>query len=282
MKVFLKLTSVLGLIALLTPVFLTSGCAYLNKVIAKDSLNQGVIFYNQGRIRTAQEKFRSATERDPASPVAWLYLGATLVKDYKVLSDPEKTKVANEAIEKFKKALELSHGSCKVQDSANSYIASIYDDLQNMDEWRSWLLKRADGDCADKDIKVVTYYSVGQKYWDCAYTQTTRYQDHANKDPFAFRNMDYTEEAKKDKQKVEECTAKGLEYIEKVLKVDPEYPDAYFYKGLLIRERQKLTKEESKRRELDQLAQKLNDQGSTLQRKKEAAKQQQQQAPPSG
>src|SRR5262245_19896246 len=115
MKVFRKLICALGLIALFMPILMTSGCTYINKVIAKDLLNQGVIAYNQGRIKTAQDLFKRATNWDPANPVASLYYGATLVKDYKILSDPEKTKVANEALETYKKALDLSNGNCKIQ-----------------------------------------------------------------------------------------------------------------------------------------------------------------------
>jgi Tfp pilus assembly protein PilF len=270
MKVSRNPKFTLGLLALLTPVLLTSGCTYLNKVIAKDSLNQGVIDYNQGKIKMAQDKFRSATDRDPSSPVAWLYLGSTVVKDYKILADPERTKVANEALDIYKKALDLAGGNCKIADNAISYIATIYDDLSNMDEWRNWLLKRAEGACTDKDTKAVTYYSVGVRYWDCSYSQTTRYQDKTNKDAFAYRNMDY-DAAKADKAKAEDCVNKGFEYIDKALAVDPEYPDAYFYKALLYREKQKLSKEEPKRKEYEAMANKLNEQGTTLQKKREAA-----------
>ena len=286
MKVSRNLKYALGLIALLAPVLLTSGCAYLNKVIAKDSLNQGVIQYNQGKIKGAQEFFKSATDRDPSSPMAWLYYGATMVADYRSLAEPERTRIATEAVEIYKKALELSGGNCKIADNAISYVATIYDDLSNMEEWRKWILKRAEGDCSDKNTKAATYYSVSVKYWDCAYTQTQRFQDKSNKDPNAYRNMDYSEEAKKDKAKAEDCTAKGLEYVERALQVDPEYVDAFYYKSLLYLEKQKLTKEEPKRKEYDAIAKKLHVQAGALQKKREAAAAaaaaQQPQAPPQG
>lgn len=270
MKVFRKLIYTLGMFALFTPVLLTSGCAYLNQVIAKDSLNQGAIKYNQGAIKQAQAFFKSATERDPSNPMAQLYYGATLVSDYKSLSDPERTQVATQAIDTYKKALGISKGNCKVDENARAYIAQIYEDLGNMDEWRNWRLQQAESNCASNDLKAATYYSIAVKFWDCSYQQTTRYQDKQNKDQFAYRNMDY-DAAKGDKQKAEDCVAKGLEFAEKSLSVDPEYANAYFYKGLLLRERQKLTKDEAKRKELDKQAQQLNDKGSELTKKQEAA-----------
>ena len=48
--------------------------------------------------------------------------------------------------------------------------------------------------------------------------------------------------------------AKGFEYFEKAIEIDPEYTRAMFYKGLLYRELQKLTKEEAKRKEYEQMA----------------------------
>jgi tetratricopeptide (TPR) repeat protein len=251
--------------------FLTSGCEYINKVIAKDKINQGAIVYNQGRTKEAKEFFRGATELIPDNPVAWLYYGATLVKEYQELEEPKKKEVANEALAAYKKALELANNDCKTKDNAIGYIATIYSDLNDKNEQRNWLLKRAEDECATKDTKATTYYSIAVGYWQEAYDETTRYQDKAKivNEPFHYRNMDYPD-ALKDKDRTLKNVDKGLEYIEKALAIDPEYVDALFYKGLLYREKQKMTKEESKRKELGEMAQKIADQATALQKKKEA------------
>ncbi|MFN0084499.1 MAG: hypothetical protein ACKVX9_03850 [Blastocatellia bacterium] len=251
-------------------------------MIAKDLLNQGAILYNQGRTKTAQGFFKDATETDPKNPVAWLYYGATLVKDYKEKTGDEQKQLAEQALKAYTTALELAKGNCVNTDNAIGYIATIYNDIENEQEWRNWMLKRAEGECATKEVKVTSYYSIGVKFWNCSYDQTTRYQDKTSKDPFHYRNMDYPA-ALPDKAKAQECAARGLEFIEKALQVDPEYVDAMFYKGLLYREQQKLTKEDSKRRELDKDAKKLADEASELQkRKEEAARQQEAAAAPKG
>ncbi|HEY6404432.1 MAG TPA: hypothetical protein VI479_23640, partial [Blastocatellia bacterium] len=64
--------------------------------------------------------------------------------------------------------------------------------------------------------------------------------------------------------------AKGFEYLEKALAVDPEYTQAMYYKALLYRERQKLTKEEPKRKEFEQMADKISADASALDKKREA------------
>lgn len=284
MKVFRKFATTLRLpltlVAVICLAGFSSGCEYARKVIAKDKVNQGAILYNQGRMKEAQGYFKEATEMDGNNPIAWLYYGATLVKDYKGLAGDERDKVANQALDAYNKAIQLSGGNCKTKDNAVSYIATIYDDINKPEENREWLLKRAeDPDCSTKEIKATTYYSIAVKFWTVSYDQTTRYATKGATDPFHYRNMDYPA-AQADKVKSEEAITKGLEYIEKALEVDPEYVDALFYKGLLYRERQKLTKEEPKRKELDQLAQKISDEASALQKKKEAAAAQQAQQQP--
>lgn len=272
MRVFRRLITALGITAGLGLVLASSGCEYASKIIAKDKLNQGAILYNQGRTKEAQQFFRDALSWDDKNAVGQLFLGATLVKDYKNLSGDERSKVANEALVTYKKALDLVGNQCKNRDNAISYIATIYDDLDKKDEWREWILKRGEGECATKDIQATTYYTVAVNYWNCSYDQTTRYQDKtkAAEDPFHYRNMDYPA-AVADKQKAEACATKGLEYIEKALAADPEYVEAMFYKGLLYRQQQMLTKEEPKRKELGDLAKKISDEAVTLQQKKEAA-----------
>ncbi len=271
MKIIRHFHHALILTAIGALALLNSGCEYAKKIIAKDQLNQGAILYNQGTFTKAQEFFRSATDTDPSNAVAWLYLGATMVKQYKADGDVNK-ELANETLLVYKKALELSEGNCANYDNAISYIASIYDDLGNSEEWRNWMLQRAEGKCVvSNEVKATTYYAVGVKYWNCSYEETTRYQDKAKMagDPFHYRNMDYPD-ALADKKKAEGCAAKGLEYLEKAIQVDPAYVDAMFYKGLLYREQQKLTKDEARRKELASLSVKIAEEASALMKKKEA------------
>jgi tetratricopeptide (TPR) repeat protein len=287
MKIFRNSITVLTFAAIVAMAMLGSGCEYVRKVIAKDKLNQGAILYNQGRTKQAQEFFREAKETDPTNSVAWLYYGATLVKEYKEpnIEDQKKKEIANQAIGVYEKALELSGNNCVAIDNAISYLATIYDDLNNDEEWRKWMEKRAESECSKNDVKAQSYYSIAQRYWQCSYDETTRYADKVilASQPFHYRNMDYAA-AIPDKQKAEQCVVKGLEYMEKALSIDPEYVDAMYYKGLLYRERQKLTKEEAKRKELDQLAVKIANEASATQKRKEAAAQQkeQEQAAPKG
>lgn len=248
----------------------SSGCGYAKMVLGKDKLNQGVLIYNQGRNREAKEYFKDATGYMPNSPVAWLYYGAAMSKEYKGLAGDQRDASAKETLDVFQKALELSAGDCKLQDNATAYIASIYDDLGKEDLWREWTVKRAESECSSKELKATTYHAIAVKFWQCAYDQTTRYADKAQMsvDPFHYRNMDY-EAARLDKVRVEECIAKGMEYVERALAVDSEYADVIFYKALLYREKQKMTKVEADRKKYEEESKKITDQASAIMKKKQ-------------
>lgn len=282
MRVSRHYSKMFGAIAIIMVALFSTGCDYTRKVIAKDKLNQGAISYNQGRSKEAQKYFKDALSWDDSSAIAHLFYGATLVKDYKNMSGDERTKVANEALQTYKRALELTTNNCRNTDNALLYIASIYDDLEDKNNWREWILKRTEGSCATNDLKATTFYTVAVKFWEDAKFQTDRYQEKGNPDPFHYRNMDYPA-ALADKQKAEESVTKGLEHIDKALQVDPEYVQAIYYRSLLYRQKQMLTKEEAKRKEIDALASKITEEASALEKKKEAAaKAQEQQAKPQG
>lgn len=274
MKVFRNSTTALTIAAIAALTTLGSGCEYARKVIAKDKLNQGAIEYNKGNFKNAQEFFKDASETDPTYPMTWLYLGATRVKDYRKENDNAKKKeIANDALEDFQKALSRANRNCTVIESALSYMVVIYEDMKNTEEKRKIMEERATNECIKKEIQAQSFYGIGVDYWQCSYDQTTRYQDKTlfSKDPFHYRKMDYAPEALADRQKAQTCVTKGFEYLEKALQIDPEYVEAMYYKGMLYHELQKLTKEESKRKEFEQMATKIAAEANALQKKKEAA-----------
>src|SRR5882672_10962226 len=123
MKVFRNSTTALTLAVIAALTTLGSGCEYARKIIAKDKLNQGAIEYNKGNFSNAQAFFKDASETDPSNPTIWLYLGATMVKDYrKELDNARKKDLANQALGVYQKALSLANENCVVVDNALSYI----------------------------------------------------------------------------------------------------------------------------------------------------------------
>jgi hypothetical protein len=260
-----------------------SGCDYARKVLAKDKINQGIIKFNEGKREEAKTFFLEAADYDPNNAVAWLCYGAALVRDYRGEENNEakRKEIANQALGIFQKALTLAGDHCANKDNAISNLAVIYDDLNDNDNWRTWMLKRAEDQCTNKEGRINSYYVIATRYWTCSHDQTTRYQNperiRAANDTWHYRDMDYPA-ALPDKRRAEDCVTRGLEYVERALQEDPEHVNSLFYKGLLYRERQMLTKDTAKRKELGDIAQKLNDQASELMQKQEAERKQKQEA----
>src|SRR5262245_6061799 len=122
MKVFRNSSTTLTLAVIVALMALGSGCEYAKKVIAKDKVNQGAIQYNQGHNAQAREFFVSATETDPAYTTAWLYLGATLVKEYnKEIDEAKEKETAIRALEVYKKALSLA-GDNRVNEIGRAHV----------------------------------------------------------------------------------------------------------------------------------------------------------------
>ncbi len=246
----------LSLILLAGVTLSTSSCGYLYQVYGKDKLNQGILKYNQGKTDEAMVFFESASQFIPDKADVWLCLGAVWYKRTKGgdASESEREKASLKALESYTKALELAGGNCKIRDNAIGYIATIHDELNHEEENRNWLLKRTEGECATTEIKAGTYYAIGVKYWQCAYDQSTRYADKAKltPEPFHVRNFYHPP----DKVKFDDCLTKAFEYVEKALSFNPEYAEAYSYKSLLYRERQKSTSAEADRKKFGDDAEK--------------------------
>jgi tetratricopeptide (TPR) repeat protein len=274
MKVSRYMLLALSLVAIMAVAVAGSGCAFAKKVIAKDKLNQGVLAYNRGNTSEAAVFFKDTVELIPDNPTAWLYYGAALRKQYLAVTGDERERRAKEAMDAYLKALEAAQGDCKLKDNAMGYIATIYDELGEPDKHREWLLKRAEDPCADDKTKATTYYSIAHGYWTCAYNQSTRYADKfkMSVDPFHTRNFYF----EPDRLKFEDCLAKGLEYIEKALAVNPNYADALSYHSLLYREKQKSTKSEADRKKFADEAEKIAKRAIELTKQQ---KEQAQQAP---
>jgi tetratricopeptide (TPR) repeat protein len=253
---------------------LDSSCAYSHKVLAKDKLNQGVIAFNEGNRKAAKTFFLDAIDYDPSNAVAQLYYGAAVVRDYREQdkNSEKKKEIASHALQVFEKALALSGSNCANRDNAISNIAMIYDDLNDTASWRTWMLKRVENSCSTNEAKVEGYNAIARRYFSCSQDQTSRYSDKAKlaaNDSWHYRDMDYPA-ALPDKRKAEDCVTRGLGYIEKGLQEDPENVSLLIYKGLFYRERQMMTKDPAKRKELEKMALQVYEQAVAIQKKKEA------------
>lgn len=213
----------------------------LTKSLGQITYISGIHLYNQGKTDEAGDVFKRTVEAFPNESTFWLCWGAVCYKRSKMgeATEEQRRQQSQYALVAYTKALEFSGNNCAIKDNSIGYIATIYDELGDEARNREWLLKRTIGNCATPEIKAGTFYAVGVKYWQCAYDISTRYANkrRVSSEPFHPRNFYY----KPDKDKFDDCVMNAFKYIEQALAVNPDYAEAWSYKSLLYREKQKST-----------------------------------------
>src|SRR5688572_878983 len=94
-------------IALAILVVTTSGCGLVNRVRAKNELNEAARAYHEGQFPAAEQHSRRALELDPNSKSAPLFIARTIHAQFRPgVQAPENLAKANEAIQAYQKILE--------------------------------------------------------------------------------------------------------------------------------------------------------------------------------
>jgi Tfp pilus assembly protein PilF len=210
-----------------------------NQLRARDQLNKGVQAFTNAQYPEAVERFKTACELDPGFAAARLYLATAYMQQYiPGANSPENEKMAQAALDNFKKVLEQEPKNTLALQS----IASIMLNEKKWDEAQQWFDKVTAVDPNNAD----SYYSIGfiaWSKWYPAYGTARANLGMKQEDPGPIKDKKVKDELKAKWGPVIEG---GLQALDKALQINPEYADAMAYENLLIRERADLadTKED--------------------------------------
>lgn len=237
-----KLTLLLALFALMVA---TQGCGVVNKLRAKDSLNEGVREFNKGKYEQAEEKFKHALELSPDMVNAQLFYARSLNARFEQsLTEP----LGMETVKAYDNLIKMSGDSPEAKDRALAFKANVYDKLANVsadksDEYRNLhhdtLLERVNMPSAKPSAKADVYYTIGVDMWKAAYALSAPYVSKKQPIPPDVQG------------KMKPNIDKAHEYLQKALSVDPNYANAYYYETLAYREDAKLTTDAAKLKEYE-------------------------------
>src|SRR5689334_11392555 len=176
------------LAALLAVALATGGCGVINKLRAKNSLNEGEREFNKGKYDDAQKKFAEAVKLSPDLANAKLFNARTIYQLYDQQRTPE---AAQKAIDAYQDIIDTSKDNPQLQDQALAFQADIYDKLtkqaeergdegkqkaeENRQKYHQLLEARAALPAATDETKAAVYYSIGQSYWSDAFKATRSY-----------------------------------------------------------------------------------------------------------
>lgn len=232
----------LALTALVLGTLPLVGC---QKLEARVELKKGNSLYDQEQYSEAIKRFQKGLELDPSDTFAWRSVGLSALALYRPGDDsPKNLAYAKTAAEAFQNYLKDNPDDAKVQDylmgilvNSKQYTTALafVDTLQKRhpeeaqdpkwDKYRVNVLIQAGQLEQAQQLAMrtpgpeqpVSLYSIGVAAWNKVYNNNSI--DYATK-----------------QQKV----ALGLEALRKAIEIKPDYYDAMFYLGLMLREKAKL------------------------------------------
>jgi tetratricopeptide (TPR) repeat protein len=257
-KSFLLL-ALLALAALATP-----GCGVVNRLRAKNSLNEGVREFNKGKYQVAEDKFTRALELSPDLTNAQLFYAQAVKAQFdQNLSED----LGKKTIAAYDNVINRNQGNDTAIDQSLAYKANIYDQLARVNPdkaaeykqlQRDTLEKRASVPSATNKTKADVYYTLGVGYWKESYDMNAGYLQKNRSVPPEIL------------QKMKPLVQKAHEYLQKAISVEPDYANAWFYEKLVYIEEMKY--DPGRKDELTKKAMAMQDKYTAMQ------KQQQQQA----
>ena len=215
------------LLALLAFSLATPGCGVVNKLRAKNSLNEGVREFNKGKYQTAEEKFSQALDLSPDLTNAQLYYAQAIKAQFdQNLSED----LGKKTIAAYDNVVNKNQGNDTAIDQALAYKANIYDQLARVNPakaaeykqlQRETLEKRANLPSSTAKTKADVYYTLGVGYWKESYDLNAGYVSKNRAIPPEIL------------QKMKPLAQKAHEYLQKAISVDPNYANAWFYEKLV-------------------------------------------------
>jgi tetratricopeptide (TPR) repeat protein len=240
----MKLSQTRIAVVLVILVSITSGCGVINRIRAKNQLNEAARAYREGRFPEAEQHSRRAAELDPDNKTAPMFIARTIHAQYRPgVQSPDNVKKAQDAIEAYQKIL----ANNPTDDEAYKAIAYLYGAIKEEDKLRQWITARAANDATEPTKRAEAFIVLASKDWDCSFKITelptnkvTTVDPSNNKATVSYKKP----KDQKDFDSAQMCVKQGLSEAENAIKFDPENESAWSYKTNLLLEASKLAEME--------------------------------------
>ena len=209
----LSRTSIAALLVAL--VAASGGCTLINRVRAKNALNEGARAYRDGRFPDAEEKFRSAYELDPSQKNAPLFIARAVQQQYKPgVQTPENLAVGEKAVAAYQDILKSDPGN----EDAYKAIVFLYGQMKNDERVNQLLAERAQSGPSPK-AKAEALTILASKQWNCSYEITEQKENKTTENKPDKILIHYKKPANQaDFDKAQQCTTEGLRLAEEAAK----------------------------------------------------------------
>jgi tetratricopeptide (TPR) repeat protein len=241
----MKLSQTRIAIALAVLVVTSSGCGLINRVRAKNELNEAARTYREGHFDEAEQHSRRALDLDPNNKTAPSFIARTIHAQYRPgVNTPENLAKADEAIQAYQQILQKDPRN----EEAYKAIAYLYGATKQEDKLRSWIGGRAVDTSIEPEKRAEAYIVLASKDWDCSFKITelpankTTTLNEGNRASVSYKKPADQNEF----ENARACVKRGLEEIENAIKLDPNSESAWSYKTNLLLEASKLAEMDGK------------------------------------
>jgi len=280
-------TGIVILLAVL--VATTSGCGVINRIRAKNQLNEAAQAYREGRFVDAEQHSRQAAELDPNNKTAPMFIARTIHAQYRPgVQSPENIAKAQEAIQAYQALLDKN----PKDEEAYKAIAYLYGAIKADDKLRQWISQRAASDQTDPLKRAEAYVVLASKDWDCSFKITelptnkiTTVDPANNKATVSYKKP----KDQKEFDQAQMCVKTGLSEAENAIKFDPNNESAWSYKTNLLLEASKLAEMEGQadqkaqyQKEYEVALKRTIELSAAAEKRKEEEEARQQASPPKG
>lgn len=222
----------------------SSGCGVINRIRAKNQLNEAAKAYREGKFPEAEQHSRSAAQLDPDNKTAPMFIARTIHAQFRPgVQSPENIAKANEAIAAYQSLLDKN----PKDEEAYKAIAYLLGAIKEEDKLRQWIASRAASESTEPEKRAEAYVVLASKDWDCSFkitelpsNKTTTIDPTNNKATVSYKKP--TDQ--KDFDSAQMCVKQGLAEAENAIKFAPDNESAWSYKTNLLLEAAKLAEME--------------------------------------
>lgn len=224
-----------------------SGCTLVNKIRAKNELNETAKAYKEGHFEDAEAHARRALALDPSNQTAPIFIARVIHQQYKPgVDQPDNIQKARDAIAAYQKVLE-NPPNAQQADEAYKAISVLYSAIKDEQNLRAWITKRATDSNEPSEKRAEAYAILAGKDWDCSYKVTELPDIKTTSTEGGGAKVTYKKpKEQKDFDMIQKCVVRGLEEAETAIKLDPNNESAWSYKTNLLLEAAKQAEMEGK------------------------------------
>lgn len=235
------------LLLIATAVISNAGCTMVNRVFARNELNDGAKAYKERKFDVAEQKFRRSLELNPNDFIAERFLGRALHQQF-LANRTQNAQKGEQAIEIYQKMLEHNPND----EDTNRAVSNLLELIRGQDAVTAWLNKRANDPQVAPVNRADAFTSLASKQYNCANDITEAAKQSVTKENkmiFVFKKPENTADLDKAKQ----CTAEGMRLIDQAIALNQNNDSTWSYKASLLVQAARLAEMDGNTAEKDRL-----------------------------